>query len=179
MTETKPASKAAAPAEKKAEPKKEGGSPAKAAGAPKPAAGAPGAMGAGGMPAMPDPMADLKAMMSKAVGGIQRELDMVQQKLGGGKVTAELDSGDIVIPAAMVGKIPAALRQQFETCVGCSANDLTASKRGQQMQGQQKVSKGPSGGAQKSASGAPGSDKPKESKPSTTKSASTSSASRA
>jgi hypothetical protein len=185
--ETKPATKTAAPAAKKPEPKGEAKPAAQGAGAP-PAKGAGGGMGAapaaGGMPGtagaggMPDPMGGLRAMLMQTLDGVDEQFKMLRQKLGGGKIGVELDSGDIVIPAAMVGKIPPALRQQFETCVGCSSNDLMASKRGQSMQGQQKVSKGPSGagGGMKSTGGAP---KPSGDKPSATKSASTSSASRA
>jgi hypothetical protein len=135
------ASKTAAPAEKKAEPKGEAKPAAKAA-ASKPGASGSGAMGAapaaGGMPgapAMPDPIAGLKQMLLGPIDTVIGEFEKVKQQLGGGKIGVELDSGDIVIPAAMVGKIPPALRQQFETCVGCSANDLVASKRGQSMAG--------------------------------------------
>jgi hypothetical protein len=181
-------SKTAAPAEKKAEPKGEAKPAAKAA-ASKPGASGSGAMGAapaaGGMPgapAMPDPIAGLKQMLLGPIDTVIGEFEKVKQQLGGGKIGVELDSGDIVIPAAMVGKIPPALRQQFETCVGCSANDLVASKRGQSMQGQQKVSKGPGAKESMPSSGAkPSGAKPAMpgAKPSATKSASTSSASRA
>lgn len=192
MTEKPAASKAAASSEKKADAKSEAKPQAKAPakggmgmGAGQGDGGGMGSAARGAAGAAPDPNAALRDMMLGTVDEMTGVLDGLRQKLGGGKVAVELDSGDVIIPAAMVGQIPAALRSQFETCVGCSANDLMASRRGQSSVGQ-KPKAGPAG----KGTGPSGGEKPKAASdgkpgfkqagaPSAMKSASTSSASRA